>query len=133
MPPIEQRSQPPRGPLPVAPPHSPQAESCYDSTQRDAEWPELVSFAEQARRSVRAKVVRVVADRTEAAIWSLCESGRGGKTSYTRSAYAVCVISQHTVRPGLQGPSPSPTPPMQPEFSPKSRQRRKSTDALEVR
>ena len=50
-------------------------------------------------------------------------------------ACGLCSVcdSQHTVRPGLQGPSPSPTPPMQPEFSPKSRQRRKSTDALEVR
>ena len=42
-------------------------------------------------------------------------------------------VYQLTARPGLQGPSPSPTPPMQPELSPKSWQRRKSTDALEVR
>ena len=39
--------------------------------------------------------------------------------------YTPCKVHQRTARPGLQGPSPSPTPPMQPEFSPKSRQRRK--------
>ena len=109
MSPIEQRSQPPRDTLPVAPTHSPQTESCYESTERDTEWPELVSFAEQARRIVRAKVVRVVADRTKAAIWSLCESGRGASLVGRHHICAcglcvVCAIHSTPLGPACKDP-----------------------------
>ena len=77
MPRMEQRPQPSGDLLLVAPPHSQQAQGYGDNAHRDTDWPELVSLAEQARRFVRAIVVRVVADRAERAIRPLCrESGR---------------------------------------------------------
>ena len=78
MPRMEQRPQPPGDLLLVAPPHSQQAQGYGDNAHRDTDWPELVSLAEQARRLVRAIVVRVVADRAERAIRPLCRESGGG-------------------------------------------------------
>ena len=64
MPRAQQRSKPPWYPLPVVSPHAQQPEAHQDA-QRDPEWPELVPLARQARRLVRAIVVRGIADRAE--------------------------------------------------------------------
>ena len=91
--PAEQRPQPPGDPFPMAPPHSQQSEKCCDTAQRDTEWPD-VSLAEQARRLVRAIVVRdVPTDRAEQAVRPLWENGAGRSKVRPSSGLAAAKVT----------------------------------------